>query len=65
MVNYKIAFTRKNLYEGLGKILGVGPGLFTEKDNEFWVTEVALQKLDENGIPYRILVGRRESATKS
>lgn len=65
MVNYKIAFSRKNLYEGLGKILGAGPGLFTEKNNEFWVTEAALKRLDECGIPYRVLQGRREPAAKS
>ncbi|MBI4450280.1 hypothetical protein HY634_04425 [Candidatus Uhrbacteria bacterium] len=53
------------MYEGIGTVVGAGYGRFTDKDNQFWVTEVALDCLDKHSIPYRILPGPKRDRARS
>ena len=54
MSTYKILIRSDYLHDGLGAILGVGHGLFGNRENEFFVTDAALSVLDERGIPYSV-----------
>ncbi len=60
MVVYKIEFAPEHLLDGMSVILRAGPGKFVGDKDEFLVTELALKRLDERKIPYRILSGRNE-----
>ena len=60
MVVYKISFAKEYVNRGFAVILGAGPGRIAGSKDEFWVTEVALRKLDERRIPYEILVGKEK-----
>lgn len=57
MVTYRIAFPLEHLDLGLGLILGAGPGAFTERRDEFVVTELALRVLNDYQVPYRVVEG--------
>ena len=65
MVTYRIAFSREHLDLGLGLILAAGPGGFTEKKNEFVVTELALRVLNDCEVPYQVVRGPRPYILRS
>lgn len=49
---YRILIRRDCLYDGLNVILCSGPGIFGQRENEFYVTEAGLKALDQGRIPY-------------
>ena len=59
MTLYLIRFSGKSIYDGMSTIFAAGPGVFGRAENEFWVPEPSLRRLDEARIPYKILVGER------